>query len=796
MKRNIYIISFFVMIFLSSCNWIFPLRENYKEYTLEDTNSIRVNVVMPSGSSVDYNQLQILSGTGITTNVINGDSSLASASTNPVLAIVQSKEGESALIGVIDPNNSQNSISVHSTAITLMLFGLNLYTENSKDFSSFDNLFSNNKKLVELENLLAIKISSDPWCLSRTPLDNELQISIKAALESCSIDFDSYKSKKLELDTNKAITTITPQSKSGLDFRVEDGKIIVTNNKLRYVNAYIAGSNISSKTTLITPCKPPIFLLKPTETILSPSPLPSPDQGETYTYKVRVTGGSDKSNGLYNPAIDEENFRSALMFSGIHNFAFPLLNIVFGLSIDPSSFPNIVFSFYRQYEPVLDKFANRIINGINNNDLNMGIIACQLAGDLLSAFVSKPEELINIVLTPLLQNLAKEIVLNVLKNATAVFKVVSIANNVSKMVISFLAITGTPMVDEFNLKIEEPLISKIINISAGSNFSTFLKDDGALWGMGSNVYGQLGKISESYEKVPVKISDNVKIVFSQMSFHTLFIKNDNSLWGSGNNRFGQLGDGTKVNKTTPIKIMDDVKSMTAQEAHTIILKNDNSLWAVGWNSYGQLGDGTKTDKTIPVKIAESSIYVSAGSMHSMFIKQDNSLWGMGYNYDGELGIGTKTSKVTPVKVLDNIKKVSCGGNHTLILKDDNSVWATGLNSYGQLGNGNTVTQLSPVKIMDNVKNICAGYLHSLVITNDNVLYAFGYNTSGQLGDGTTTNRMLPVKIMDDVIDVTAGVYHTMILKKDATLWATGSNSSGEFGNGTTVNSKVPIQLIH
>jgi hypothetical protein len=85
-------------------------------------------------------------------------------------------------------------------------------------------------------------------------------------------------------------------------------------------------------------------------------------------------------------------------------------------------------------------------------------------------------------------------------------------------------------------------------IAAGSFHSLFLKSDGSLWGMGYNGDGALGDGTFNFDiNQPEQIvTSGVLVIAAGGLFedHSLFLKNDGSLWGMGDNGFGELGDGT------------------------------------------------------------------------------------------------------------------------------------------------------------------------------------------------------------------------------------------------------------
>jgi alpha-tubulin suppressor-like RCC1 family protein len=190
---------------------------------------------------------------------------------------------------------------------------------------------------------------------------------------------------------------------------------------------------------------------------------------------------------------------------------------------------------------------------------------------------------------------------------------------------------------------EKIVNTNVMAIAAGEWHSLFLKSDGSLWAMGWNSFGQLGDGNNSRPDInsPEKIvATNVTAIAAGWN-HSLFLKNDGSLWAMGNNAFGQLGDGTlnSAGTNSPEKIVaSGVTAIAAGRGHSLFLKSDGSLWAMGDNDDGQLGDGTFNATNRPEMIVAGGVTaIAAGEFHSVYLKNDGSFWGMGYNYDGELG---------------------------------------------------------------------------------------------------------------------------------------------------------------
>ncbi len=213
-----------------------------------------------------------------------------------------------------------------------------------------------------------------------------------------------------------------------------------------------------------------------------------------------------------------------------------------------------------------------------------------------------------------------------------------------------------------------------VSAGAGGNHSMIIKENGDLWAVGYNTEGQLGDGSKQNKHFAIQVKQtnpeggdpipmtNVLQVSAGRE-HSMILKNNGELWAVGNNLYGQLGDGTNgynASKYIPVQVktadgepMTNVLQISAGFDHSMIIKENGDLWAVGQNNFGQLGDGTiGADKKNPVQVKQTNpaggepipmtavAYVSAGASHSMIVKRDGSLWAVGKNDVGQLGDGT------------------------------------------------------------------------------------------------------------------------------------------------------------
>ena len=86
--------------------------------------------------------------------------------------------------------------------------------------------------------------------------------------------------------------------------------------------------------------------------------------------------------------------------------------------------------------------------------------------------------------------------------------------------------------------------------------SYFILDDGSVWGTGANSFGQLGTgASSSYKTTPVKMNlpSGVRAQSVQTGLGTTIVLSDEGkIYTVGNNSYGQLGDGTTTSSSTPV----------------------------------------------------------------------------------------------------------------------------------------------------------------------------------------------------------------------------------------------------
>ncbi len=344
-------------------------------------------------------------------------------------------------------------------------------------------------------------------------------------------------------------------------------------------------------------------------------------------------------------------------------------------------------------------------------------------------------------------------------------------------------------------------------VAAGAYHSLVLKQEGTIWGWGSNVVGQLGDNSITERHVPVQTSGLTNGLFVDAGdYHSVAVRTNGTVWAWGTNPSGQLGDNTTTPEKIPVQSvgLSNAVAVAGGYGHCAALKSDGTVWTWGANSFGQLGNSNTTERWTPGIISgiSNAVSIAVSSYTTTILKQDGTVWATGQNAQGQLGNGTSNQPNSPVQVtnLSMVASIACGVNYAMALRQDGSVWSWGYNGSGQLGDGTTNTRYAPVQVLglSNIVSIACGSFHSAAMEADGTLWMWGLNSDGQLGDGTTNNQVVPQRIagISGIVSLSGGLSHTVALKADGSVWTWGLNANGQLGNGSTTNSLTPLQLTN
>ncbi|MDP7003393.1 MAG: hypothetical protein QGG21_00005, partial [Candidatus Thalassarchaeaceae archaeon] len=231
-------------------------------------------------------------------------------------------------------------------------------------------------------------------------------------------------------------------------------------------------------------------------------------------------------------------------------------------------------------------------------------------------------------------------------------------------------------------------------------------DNGSVSCWGANDEGQLGDGTTTSTTTPVFAtlpSGGTAVAISAGTQHTCAVLDDGSVACWGYNNYGQLGDGSSSDSLVSLPSGSLATSVSAGHQHTCAVLDNGSVYCWGENMEGQLGDGSsyEVDGTIssstPVNVAlpsgRSATAVSAGGSHTCAVLDDGSVDCWGRNHKGQLGDGTNTDSPTPVSVSlpsgRTAVAVSANHGHTCAILDNGSASCWGYNYFGQVGDGTT-----------------------------------------------------------------------------------------------------------
>ncbi len=192
---------------------------------------------------------------------------------------------------------------------------------------------------------------------------------------------------------------------------------------------------------------------------------------------------------------------------------------------------------------------------------------------------------------------------------------------------------GNTSTDSINVAITPQV--EVISVSSGDSHGLLLTETGSVYSLGdSGIRGseflRFTSISEQVQNPICILESGAKSISAGTNF-SLIVKEDGSLWAFGSNHYGQLGDGTSSSRSELTMIIPGgVESVTTGYWHSLVLKEDGSLWGFGYNELGQLGIGSIENQSRPVLILPSGVKSASASLdRSLFVMNDGSVLSAG-----------------------------------------------------------------------------------------------------------------------------------------------------------------------
>ncbi len=202
-------------------------------------------------------------------------------------------------------------------------------------------------------------------------------------------------------------------------------------------------------------------------------------------------------------------------------------------------------------------------------------------------------------------------------------------------------------------------ITNVKSITGGTRFCEVIKEDGTVWGWGDNSLGHLGTalVNETI-LFPVQVYGISNVTeLSACSDQTIALKDDGTVWEWGNIRDNDFNF-TRVLVPKQVPGLANIVAISAGEAHSLALDNKGMVYVWGWNIDGQIGQGSEVSyvRAYPEKITSLSdiIGISAGMFNSVAIGKDGTIYAWGRNAEGQIDPqSAKTKIVSPFVILRN-----------------------------------------------------------------------------------------------------------------------------------------------
>lgn len=171
-----------------------------------------------------------------------------------------------------------------------------------------------------------------------------------------------------------------------------------------------------------------------------------------------------------------------------------------------------------------------------------------------------------------------------------------------------------------------PNITGVKQVSAGSDHTFILMEDGTVKACGSNKDNQLGgHMYDQYLFVYIPITGVVHVTCGNRC--TFLLMDDGTIKVCGLNDKGQLGlghNGTVVSFTT-VPDITGVKQVSCERFSSMLLMNDNTIKTCGYNDYGRLGFGDTVDRNVftdvpnVINIDAKEVYLESELIQHMYV---------------------------------------------------------------------------------------------------------------------------------------------------------------------------------
>lgn len=347
-------------------------------------------------------------------------------------------------------------------------------------------------------------------------------------------------------------------------------------------------------------------------------------------------------------------------------------------------------------------------------------------------------------------------------------------------------------------------------VDAGNGHAIYLNEDGEVYTIGRNNYGQLGDSTLVNSSVPIKVRLKTKAKYISRGYdHSIAIDENGDIWLWGRNNYGQIGSELLLDALVPYKVQKHGNFVQAAGGHwhTIALKKDGTVWAWGHNYFGELGNGNREHYNLPQKVLsldkkqlKGIAYIATVGYHNLAIDSNGVVYGWGSNDIGQLMHNNK-SYMLYAEILNhvpqNISMVATGWHFSLALDSTGSVWSWG-NQPNALGfDTSKIRKARKIESLKAIQQIACGSWHSMALDSNGKVSSWGNNQFGMLGCGNNNHSSTPLALKSDLefSTIGGGCFNSMAIDKSNDLWIWGDNPSGQLATTKVNRSNLPVKVI-
>ena len=220
-------------------------------------------------------------------------------------------------------------------------------------------------------------------------------------------------------------------------------------------------------------------------------------------------------------------------------------------------------------------------------------------------------------------------------------------------------------------------VSQLAGSFSGNGHAAILREDGKVFGVGSNQWGQLsGGDPASLPEISSIYGFSNIVAVATGTTHTLAIDDSYCVWGVGRN-FGQLGKTNTVGVFTPMKIqgIPPIRAVCAGSASSLFLDFEGKVWYCGVAPVGTYDHNGVFDPSFAIphvlpfenEIVQISMHCSKAmfwdSKDNVFLASSNGIVKLELNF-------------TPLQILS-------GSCTNFVLDTEGKLWSIGSNLIPQ-----------------------------------------------------------------------------------------------------------------